>query len=241
MRITEYENPLTWDPPGMTCDRPISDRISDPLPNTASFLGFIGAPGSGKTSLMMSMLTNPEMYHKCFHHVFFVCPTTSRASIAGDPWKDHNPEKLFEELTPRRVLEFALEFSKVASAEKQYTLLILDDCAAELKNKEIERVLKHLIWNRRHLKLSIWIMSQSYNALPLSIRKALSHCIMFKPRNKKETEAIFSELLFLPREQQGIVQNHIFPEGDEGKYGFMYIDTASGHLHKRFNRLELSE
>ena len=238
MRITEYSNPLTWNPPGMTCDRPISERISDPLPKTASFLGFIGAPGSGKTSLMMSMLTNPEMYGKVFHHIFFVCPATSRASIAGDPWKDHNPTKLYDELTPK-VLEFILEFSKVASPEKQHTLLILDDCSAELKNKEIEKMLKRLVWNRRHLKLTIWIMSQSYVALPLSIRKALSHCVMFKPRNKKELEVVFSELVFLPREEQVIITNHIFPEGDESKYGFMFLDTATGHIYKRFNRLEI--
>jgi hypothetical protein len=238
MRITEYENPLVWLPPGINCDRPIRDTISDPLPKTASFLGFIGAPGSGKTSLMMSMLTNPDMYHKAFHHIFFVCPATSRASINGDPWKDHPEDKLFDELTPQ-VLQFVHEFSKVASAEKQYTLLILDDCAAELKNKEIERILKYLVWNRRHLKLTIWIMSQSYIALPLSIRKALSHAIMFRPRNKKETQAIFDELLFLPKEQHELIVNHIFPENDE--YGFLFLDTNKGRLHKRFNYLHLAD
>lgn len=240
MRITEYVNPLTWTPPGVTCDRPISSQIKEPLPNTASFLGFIGAPATGKTSLMMSMLTNPDMYHKAYHHVFFVCPASSRASIAGDPWKDHAPEKLFDELTAK-VLEFVFEFAKVASHEKQYSLLILDDCASELKNKDIERLLKTLVWNRRHLKLTIWIMSQSYNALPLGIRKALSHCVMFRPRNKKELEAVFTELMFLPREQQVAITNHIFPEGEESKYGFMFLDTATGYVHKRFNRLELTE
>lgn len=229
---------MTWQPPGMNCDRPIRDSIKDPLPRTASFLGFIGAPGSGKTSLMMSMLTNPDMYHKAFHNIFFVCPATSRASINGDPWKDHPPEKLFDELTPA-VLELVHEFSKVASAEKQYTLLILDDCAAELKNKEIERILKYLVWNRRHLKLTIWIMSQSYIALPLSIRKALSHAVMFRPRNKKETQAIFDELLFLPKEQHELVVNHIFPEDDE--YGFLFLDTNKGRLHKKFNYLKIDE
>ena len=238
MKITEYENTLTWAPPGMVCDRPISDKISDPLPKTASFLGFIGAPGSGKSSLMMSMLTNDDMYRKCFHHVFFVCPATSRSSIAGDPWKDHNPAKLFEELD-ERVLGFVYEFAKVASAEKQYSLLILDDCSAQLKDKGIQTLLKQLIYNRRHLKLSIWIMTQSYNAMPLSIRKALSHAIMFRPRNKRETEAILSELLFFPKNEHEIITNHVFPEGDQ--FGFLYIDTNTGKIYKRFNLLQLEE
>lgn len=238
MRITEYTNDLTWDPPGMVCDAPISEKISDPLPKTASFLGFIGAPGSGKSSLMMSMLTNPTMYGKAFHHIFFVCPASSRSSIAGNPWEKHDPLKLHDELSAQ-VLNLVLEFSKVASQEKQHTLLILDDCAAELKNKEVEKLLKRLVYNRRHLRLTIWIMSQSYIAMPLSIRKALSYCIMFRPRNKRETEAIFTELLFFPKEMREAIVNHTFPEGDT--HGFLFMNTSTGNIYKRFNLLKFDE
>jgi hypothetical protein len=238
MRITEFINDLTWEPPGMTVDNPISDRISDPLPNTASFLGFIGAPGSGKSSLMMSMLTNPSFYHKAFHHIFFVCPASSRSSISGNPWEKHDPLKLHDELN-QQVLNLVLEYSKTASHEKQFTLLILDDCGAELKNKEVEKMLKRLVWNRRHLRLTIWIMSQSFIAMPLSIRKSLSHCVMFRPRNKRETEAIFSELLFFPNEMREAIVQHVFPENDT--HGFLFMNTNTGNIYKRFNLLKFED
>jgi hypothetical protein len=240
MKITEYENDLKYDVPPMLCDKVIRDSIKNPLPNMTHYMGVIGKPGSGKSSLMITMLTHPDMYHKCFHNVFVCMPKTSRSSLAGDPFKDHPEEKLFDELTPH-VLQYVLEYCRIASEEKQWSLLILDDCAAELKNKEVERVLKHLIWNRRHLKLSIWIMSQSYNAMPLSIRKALSHAVMFKPANKKELEAVFSELIFHTREQQEVLSHHCFPEGAEGAHNFLFLDCNKSHVHKNFNRIQLQD
>ena len=240
MRITEYLNDLKYEVSPMLCDKVISERIKSPLPNMSHYMSIIGGPGKGKSSLMMTMLTHPEMFHKAYHNVFVVMPKTSRASLAGNPFKNHSEDKLFDELTPN-VLQYVHEYCKVGSEENHWSLLILDDCAAELKNKEVERMLKYLIWNRRHLKLSIWILSQSYNAMPLSIRKALSHCVLFKPSNKKETEAVFSELFFLPKEEQQVVVNYCFPEGQEGAHNFMFLDCAKGHIHKNFNRIEMSE
>jgi hypothetical protein len=236
--ITEYENDLRYSPSPMLCDKVISEKIKSPLPNMTHFMGVIGKPGSGKTSITMTLLTHQDMYHKSYHNVFVVMPKTSRDSLSGSPFKDHPPEKLFEELTPT-VLNFVHEYSKVASAENHWSLLILDDVANDLKNKENERLLKALIYNRRHLKLTIWILSQSFNCLPLSIRKALSHCIFFKPSNKKESEAVFSELLFLPKEQHEIITSHVFPEGQA--HNFIFMDCVNGHIHKNFNRIELSE
>lgn len=194
----------------MRCDKVIKDSIKEPLPNMSHYMAIIGKPASGKTSLEMALLTHPDMYHKAFHNVFLVMPKTSRASLPGDPFKDHPEHKLFDELTDA-CLAFVLEYCRIASEENQWSILILDDCAAELKNSNIQRLLKHLIYNRRHLKLSIHILSQSYNAMPLAIRKALSHCVLFKPANKKELEAVFSELVYHTKEQQETIAHHCFP------------------------------
>ena len=238
MKITEYENDLKYEVSPMLCDKVISEKIKSPLPNMSHYMGIIGGPGKGKSSIMMTMLTHPEMFHKAYHNIFVVMPKSSRASLAGDPFKDHPEDKLFDELTPS-VLQYVHEYCKVGSEEKHWSLLILDDCASDLKNKDVEQMLKRVIWNRRHLKLSIWILSQSYNAMPLSIRKALSHCIMFKPANKKETEALFSELVFLPKDEQVFILNYCFPEGNEGAHSFLLLDCAKGHIHKNFNRITL--
>ncbi len=54
------------------------------------------------------------------------------------------------------------------------------------------------------------ILVQSYNAMPLSIRKTLSHFLSYKTRNKKEFTAIFEELIFLDREQGEALTRFVF-------------------------------
>ena len=85
------------------------------------------------------------------------------------------------------VLDDILESIKEDSEEKYNSLLILDDVTATLKNKELYILLKRTIYNRRHHRISIMILVQSYNAMPPSIRKAISHFISYKPRNKKSS------------------------------------------------------
>ncbi len=78
------------------------------------------------------------------------------------------------------------------SVEKMSSLLIMDDLAASLKNLEIQMLLKKIIFNRRHYRLSIIYLVQSYNAMPLAIiRKTISHLACYKPRNKKKMSAIW--------------------------------------------------
>ena len=235
MRITEYHNDLKWTPPELTCDKPISKRISEPLPNTAHFLAFCGAAGSGKTSAAISWMTNKGMYHKTFHNIFICMPPNSRASLKGNVFKKHPEEKLFDELT-HEALEFVKTYCEAESEAGHYSLLFLDDCAASLKDNAIQKLLKELIFNRRHLKLSIWLCTQSYNSMPLAIRKNISHAAVFKPRNKKELEVIFDELLYLPKEDQVKLANHVWDE----PFNFLFMDTGKNKLYKNFNYLELA-
>lgn len=234
MRITEYDNDLTWSPPPLTCDVPISKQIREPLPNTAFFMSFCGAAGSGKTSAAIGWLVHPEMYHKVFHNIFVVMPPNSRASLKGDPFKDHPAEKLFDDLT-YGALEFVKAYCETESPEGHNSLLFIDDCSASLKDGAIQKLFKELIFNRRHLKLSIMIMTQSYNAMPLAIRKNISHACIFKPRNRKELEVLFSELIFLSKDEQLSLSRHVF----DGPHNFLFLNTGLNLLYKNFNRLDL--
>ena len=96
------------------------------------------------------------------------------------------------------VMDDILESVKSDAEEKYNSLLILDDVTASLKTKELQQPLKRTIYIRRHYRFSIMILVQSYNAMPLLIRKTISHFISYKPRNKEFT-AIFEELIYLDR------------------------------------------
>ena len=78
-------------------------------------------------------------------------------------------------------------------------------------------------------------MTQSYNAMPLAIRKNISHAVVFKPRNRKELEVLFSELIFLSKDEQLSLARHVFDE----PHNFLFLNTGLNLLYKNFNRLDL--
>ncbi len=57
-------NPLEF-----SCGRPINKQIGPPLPCTAFFLTITGSAGSGKTSMLVNLLTTSQAYKKAFHVV----------------------------------------------------------------------------------------------------------------------------------------------------------------------------
>jgi len=89
-----------------------------------------------------------------------------------------------------------------------------------------------MIFNRRHMHLSIVINVQSYNQLALSLRKTASHFCMFKPRNKKEGQNIFEELIFLDPKLQEELYRYVFQE----RHDFLFGDVASGKLYRNTSR-----
>lgn len=236
--ITEVQNPdLKIEPPVFKCDAVLSPQIKEPLPNTAFAIMLIGSAGSGKTSLMMNMLQDENMYRQVFDHVHLVAPKSSLGSLKNDVWKDHPGEKIHNELN-MHVLESIKEKTRERAAVKprpETTLIIIDDMTIFLKHKDVETELRDIIFNRRHNYTSVMILVQAYKAIPLDLRKTVSHFALFKPRNKKEAEAIWEELLFLPKKVGEKLLQYVFKD----RYDFLLGDCNTGDVFRNFNRLVL--
>jgi hypothetical protein len=97
-------------------------------------------------------------------------------------------------------LDKILDQTRKSTKEKMSSLVIIDDFGAALKDNNIKRQLQELIWNRRHLRTSIWILVQSYVSVPLQLRKVVSRLIAYKVRNKVEFQKVFEELVQLAKE-----------------------------------------
>lgn len=230
---------LRVDAPDFKCDDPIAKSIEEPLPNTAHFSAIIGSAGSGKTSLMVNFLTDKKMYAQAFDHVHMCCPKNSLGSLKDDIWEDHPSEKMHDTLdwlTLDTIHKRAKDRAKV-KPEPETTLLIIDDQTVWLKKNEIESKLRELIYNRRHLRLSVWILVQSYNAMPLNIRKTLSHFFLFRPRNKKEAESIWEELLFIPRKTGDALLKFVYRD----MHDFLFGNANTGEVYRNFNRVDIAD
>ena len=229
---------LHMDIPEFTCDdNPVGEHLNKyPMLqhlNNYGFNVFIGRPGSGKTSLLVAYLSNKgknKIFLKCFNNVLVVMPSHSIASMKKNIFKKHDPDKMYNELNISTINDI---YSKLQaySDEHENTLLIMDDVGASLKNSEIQLILKTIIYNRRHLKVHIVMLCQSFQSIPKEIRKLITNCIMFKP-SKVEFEKLFEELFETKREYALDLLNLYKKRGD-----YLFLNVEFQRIFNDFNEI----
>ena len=186
--IIKTKDPPLAKPLKMACDDKLHPSIPHPLPNRGGVRFLIaGAPGSGKTNWAVSQLIKGGSYHRVFDALHVVMPLNSRASFAKDPFEKHN--KNYCELTPD-VLNKILVDVKLVAAAGGNSCVFLDDVAYALKERPVERLLRELFFNARHLHCCIFLVSQTLRSIPNKVRLAASHVLAFEPANRLEANVL---------------------------------------------------
>jgi len=226
---------LKLDIPNFICDDGINPNLNKyPMLthfNKYCFTGVIGKPGSGKTSLIMSWLTSKKVFKKMFHHVLVVMPTSSINSMKKNPFKDHPEEKMYNDLNFDTISTIYQRLEET-SEKKQNTILILDDIGASLKSNSIKTIMRKIIYNRRHLKVSIIVLLQSFMSLEKEIRKLFNNVIMFKP-SKVEFENLFEELFETNKDVALDIMNIAYDEPHD--YLVLNVDTQK--IYKGYDEI----
>ena len=205
--------------------------------NQYSFDVFIAKPGSGKTSLLVSFLTGKgknKIYKKSFNNVIVIMPTSSRNSMVKNPFKNHHDDKMYDELS-FDVINDIYDKLLNASSENENTLLIMDDVGASLKNLDIQKKLKTIIYNRRHLKTKIIMLCQSFQSMPREIRKLISNITMFKP-SKVEFEKLFEEM-FETKKDVAFELLKFYKQ----KHDYLMLNVDSQRIYKNFDEIIIDE
>jgi len=205
--------------------------------NCYSYDVFIGKPGSGKTSLLIGYLIGKKrnkIYRKCFNHVILVMPSSSRNSIVKSPFKYHHEDKMYDELNSDVINDI---YNKLlnASSENENSLLIIDDVGASLKNIDIQKQLKTIIYNRRHLESIIIMLCQSFLSMQKEIRKLINNIIMFKP-SKVEFEKLFEEM-FETKKDVALELLKFY----EQKHDYLMLNIDSQRIYKNFDEIIIDE
>ena len=216
------------------------ENVPYPLPKQCGFFCYVGPPRSGKSSLMSSLLctTKPQkIYSGVFHHVFMIIPKTSYDSMTDSPFKTLSPEKIIHEFTEESLLKVISRLEE-STKKKQNSLIIIDDFMSSLKDVKLRKSLEKLIANRRHLRVSVFVVSQNYISIPLSTRKLITAMFMFKCNNLKERDSIRSELVPRDKNEFFRMYNHVFNENSD-KHTFMFLDIENGDIFKNFNKLTI--
>ena len=218
------------------------DSIPDPLPKKSFAMLITGKPGSGKTNLLLNLITKKgKCFNRKFDKVYIYSPSLGTIKD-DDPFELIPDDQKFEGATLENI-EGMLSAIK-DSGEK--VLIILDDVIAETRGKgnmAVENLLQKIFFNRRHLcgaggNASVIATSQTYNKICPKLRKSASHYIFYENRHKKEQESIFEEIILLPQKEYMDVFRYVFNK----KFNFMYIDTTKGiddMIYKNFNQLTI--
>lgn len=214
--------------------------VPAPCENKSFFTAYLGPPRSGKTSLCTSLLctTKPrKIYCNIFNNVFYIIPEGSFNSMTDNPFKSLSPDKIKHEFDVETLNEI-VQRCEVYSKEKKNTLIIIDDFMSNLKDIQLRKGLERLIANRRHLRCSLNIISQTYRAIPLSTRKMLSSVYLFRQNNLKELESVREELVPRDKNEFMALYNHVFPPNSD-PHAFMLLKVETGEIFNKFRKMKM--
>src|ERR1700722_9371396 len=206
------------------------------LMNKHNFTLFLGRPGSGKSSLAISLLQTPTMFKKVYHNIILFCPANSRASVKNDFWNRNLPEEqIYDDLT-LDTLKSAYALVEENAKEGYKTLVIMDDVQTALKDVEIQKLLLHMVNNRRHGYLSIWLLCQSYFTIPRMVRNALTNLFIFKV-SKNDMAEIFKEQIETDYDKS----NNVLANSFKNSHDFIFIDSNTKKLFINFDEIIYNE
>jgi hypothetical protein len=222
----------------MICDGGLHEKLNKyeltKFLNTHTTTLLIGSPGSGKTSLLYSWFKSPKLLKKCFHNIYMFQPGHSRASMKDDLFSKIPEEQIYDELTNEN-LEAVM--NTIKNEEKKYNnCIIFDDVTASLKNPDVKKLLKQLVFNRRHLSCSIIFLVQSWLSIEKDIRKLFNNIFCFRV-NKNELQNIFDEVVESKSKFINDISRMVFNEN----YKYLFINVPSQRLFDGFDEILIEE
>jgi Cdc6-like AAA superfamily ATPase len=205
MAFAVRENPLS-------CEIvPLDNQVTksdDPLPLGNLNYIFCGKKGTGKSTLLLSLLKRKASpYYKSFDNIYLISPTASRDPKfdklieelkEDDKYYDTLNDSIIDDIV-KRLNDFNEEYKKEHPKKIPRNLLILDDCIHLLPTSTQHSSINQLFTNQRHMKLSIFICTQQLTKLNRLIRTNADLLSFFPNDNKKEFETLADEWSIEPK------------------------------------------
>jgi hypothetical protein len=200
----------------------------------------IGKPGQGKTTFVQSLFSNKNGLRGKYSKIYLFCPPRSRDSMLDGPLNQLDEERIYDELDYDN-LEEVMEICKMENDNKVKTklkfCLIFDDMGAYLKNKSTLKLFNELMMNRRHMRISVIFLVQTFYSVSREMRRLFSNFFIFKV-NKRALTEIFDEIL---EEQNKELINDIAKIVYDEPHTFLYINSDNGRMFKNWDEIIVND
>lgn len=215
-------------------------KSDDVLPLGSRIFAIIGPKGSGKSSVVLSLLTSKKSpFRKYFKHILLVSPTAQyddkmkplqeEVAAEGHYW-DALTEGTAEEITD----ELNRLNESYQGKKRLQNLIILDDVTHSFPTGRKPSKISSLFTNSRHLKASIWVITHKYGSMPHIFRNQVDALFIFRTNSRQEIEALKRDLNC---DEETLEEN--LKKATEEDHSFLYINLVGGkcRMYKRFDKM----
>lgn len=173
------------------------NQPSNPDMPKPPFVVSIAAPrGSGKSNLILNLLTRKDMLKNVFHpkDIFVFSPSADinrdYEGIKCNLVSDFKNDTILDIIEKQKDL-----IIRHGQSNTTPLLIILDDCLGSSKAFNHNSAAELLSIRGRHVLISIIIVSQSLRRISRTIRLNTDYLIFFKPANLTELDAFVEEYI----------------------------------------------
>ena len=150
---------------------------------------FVALTGVRKTHLALSPLENEYRNH--FDFIVIICPTFRyNSTYKSRSWVWNDPDVI--SIEPGNNLYYLIEkISNLLAGST--TLFLIDDIIADETLDKRHQPLLELAISRRHRGHSLWLLTQSYTAVPNNIRRQAKMLYVWYPKNRTDLNTTHEE------------------------------------------------
>ena len=182
------------------------------VPHTAIFSG---PTACGKTQRVLDLIEKEYRYH--FDTIIIICSTIRWNKTYRERswiWKDDDivciepKDKLFQWI-------YYLSQSLV----NKTTLFIIDDIISDESLDKRRQSLLDLAISGRHRQHSLWLVTQSYTAIPKNLRRQKKQLFVWYPHEKSDLKLIDDETNIIPYDKLEKIKEHL----NSSEHACLYI------------------
>ena len=150
---------------------------------------FVAPTGVGKTHLALCLLETE--YRNDFDFIVIICPTLRyNSTYKNRSWVWNDPGVI--PIEPGNQLYYLIEkISNLLAGDK--TLFLIDDIIPNETLDKCRQPLLELVISGRHRGHSLWLLTQSYTAVPNNIRRQAKMLYVWYPKNRTDLNTIHKE------------------------------------------------